>query len=105
MITGTLSRPRAFFEEQIRKHGGTVQGSVTGKTSFLLVGENPGGSKYDKAQELRTPQLSEAEFLALLPQETQGGSRLEVAEPKAKEKPAPKAVDAGEYVQGNLFEE
>ncbi len=105
VITGTLSRPRAFFEEQIRKHGGTVQGSVTGKTSFLLVGENPGGSKFDKAQELRTPQLSEAEFLALLPQETQGSTHLEVAEPKAKEKPAPKAVDAGEYVQGNLFEE
>ncbi len=106
VITGTLSRPRAVFEAQIREHGGTLQSSVTGKTSYLLVGEDPGGSKYTKAQELGTPQLSEADFLALLPQTAQERAPLEVvAEPRAEVKPAPVAGEAEEYVQGDLFGE
>ena len=66
VITGTLSRPREAFEAMIREQGGTVQSAVSKKTTYLIVGENPGGSKYTKALALQTPQLSEAAFLALL---------------------------------------
>lgn len=66
VITGTLSQAREHFEQLIRAQGGTVQGSVSKKTSYLLVGENPGGSKYAKAQALGTAQLSEAGLMALI---------------------------------------
>ena len=52
LITGTLpgiSRPEA--EEIIRKHGGTILGSVSRNLSYLIVGEKP-GSKLDKAKKL-----------------------------------------------------
>jgi len=60
VITGTLptmSREEAtrFIEEQ----GGKVTGSVSRNTSYLLVGENPGGSKYNRAQELGIPMIDE----------------------------------------------
>jgi len=48
-ITGTLSRPRKEIEEWIVKHGGKVVKSVTKKTNYLIVGENP-GSKLMKAK-------------------------------------------------------
>ena len=66
VITGTLSQPREAFERLIRQNGGTVQGAVSKKTTHLLAGANPGGSKWDKAQALGTPVLDEAAFLALL---------------------------------------
>ncbi len=65
-ITGTLSQPREAFERMIRENGGTVQGAVSKKTSYLLVGAEPGGSKFSKAQALGTPLLPEADFMALL---------------------------------------
>ena len=46
MISGVLDslyRPEA--ENLIKKHGGRVTGSVSGKTSFLLCGENTGQTK------------------------------------------------------------
>ncbi len=53
VITGTLptmSREEAtrFIEEQ----GGKVTGSLSRNTDYLLVGADPGGTKYDRAQEL-----------------------------------------------------
>ncbi len=51
VITGTLSRPRDEIAELIRRHGGTVSGSVSKKTSFVLAGEEA-GSKLDKAKAL-----------------------------------------------------
>jgi len=60
VITGTLptmSREQAarFIEEQ----GGKVTGSVSRNTDYLLVGENPGGSKYKRAQELGIQMIDE----------------------------------------------
>ncbi len=59
VITGTLptwsrDQAKAFIEQ----HGGKVTGSVSKKTSYLLLGENP-GSKLTKAQSLGVPTLSE----------------------------------------------
>lgn len=52
VITGTVEGfTRAEAEEAVRKAGGKTSGSVSRKTDFVVVGENP-GSKYDKAREL-----------------------------------------------------
>jgi DNA ligase (NAD+) len=67
VITGTLpslSRERA--EALIKAHGGKVTGSVTKKTSYLLAGADPGGTKYNKAVELGVPLLDEAGLLGLI---------------------------------------
>jgi DNA ligase (NAD+) len=61
VITGTLGEPREVFEELIRQHGGRVTGSVSKKTSYLLVGEDA-GSKLEKARQLGVKTVSEAEF-------------------------------------------
>lgn len=59
VITGTLSRPRDEIAELIRRHGGTVSGSVSKKTSFVLAGEEA-GSKLDKAKSLGVAVVDEA---------------------------------------------
>ena len=59
VITGTLSRPRDEIAELIRRHGGTVSGSVSKKTSYVLAGEEA-GSKLDKAKSLGVTVIDEA---------------------------------------------
>ena len=62
VVTGTLERfSRDSAAEAITSRGGKVSGSVSKKTDFVVVGENP-GSKYDKAQSLGVPVLDEAGF-------------------------------------------
>ncbi len=66
VLTGslpTLSRDEA--SELIRNAGGSVTGSVSKNTDFLLAGESA-GSKLDRARELNVQVLSENEFLELL---------------------------------------
>jgi len=59
VITGTLPTwSRDDAAEFITRHGGKVTGSVSKKTSYLVLGENP-GSKADKAQTLGIPILDE----------------------------------------------
>ena len=59
VITGTFPEfSRQEAKEFIEHHGGRVTGSVSKKTSYLVLGENP-GSKYVKAEELRIPILDE----------------------------------------------
>jgi DNA ligase (NAD+) len=62
VVTGTLSGfTRDGVAEFIQKYGGKPVDSVSSKTSYLVLGENP-GSKYDKAQKLGIPIISEAEL-------------------------------------------
>jgi len=66
VITGTLltlsrKEAKALIEEQ----GGKVTGSVSGRTSYLVVGEKP-GSKLVKAQKLGVPVLDEAGLRGLI---------------------------------------
>lgn len=64
VLTGSLSSiTRDKAKEKIEELGGNVTGSVSAKTSVVIVGENP-GSKYEKAMELNIPIWSEDEFLA-----------------------------------------
>ena len=51
--------------EAIQNGGGKVVGSVSKKTDFVVVGDNP-GSKYDKALSLGVPVLDESGFRILL---------------------------------------
>ncbi|MDF2374697.1 MAG: NAD-dependent DNA ligase LigA [Verrucomicrobiales bacterium] len=64
VITGTLSAPRGDFKERILALGGKVAGSISGKTDYLLAGENA-GSKLTKAESLGVAVLNEEEFEAL----------------------------------------
>ncbi|RKR90614.1 DNA ligase (NAD+) [Micromonospora pisi] len=66
VVTGTLptySRDRAA--EAVQSRGGKVSGSVSKKTHFVVVGDNP-GSKAEKAISLKVPILDEAGFEILL---------------------------------------
>lgn len=65
VLTGTLSMPRDEAKELIELRGGKVTGSVTSKTSVVVVGENP-GSKYDKAVSLNITVWNEEEFISKL---------------------------------------
>ncbi len=65
VLTGTLSSlTRDEAKEKIRELGGSVSGSVSKKTDYVVVGESS-GSKYDKAVELGVKILSEDEFLQM----------------------------------------
>lgn len=61
VITGTLSNSRDFYKEKLESLGANVTGSVTSKTDYVLLGENP-GSKYDKAISLGITILSEDDY-------------------------------------------
>ncbi|MBN1878372.1 MAG: NAD-dependent DNA ligase LigA [Anaerolineae bacterium] len=65
VITGTLSRPRDEVKAWIEARGGKVTGSVSSKTHYLIIGENPGGNKYNRAQQLNIPMLDETALYTL----------------------------------------
>lgn len=66
VLTGALTKfTRDEASEKIESFGGKVSGSVSKKTTYVVVGENA-GSKERKARELEIPILSEDEFLALI---------------------------------------
>ena len=67
VVTGTLRNyTREEAEEAIKARGGKSPGSVSKKTTALVVGESPGASKVTKAEQLGVPILDEAGFEHLL---------------------------------------
>ncbi|HET7482909.1 MAG TPA: NAD-dependent DNA ligase LigA [Actinomycetota bacterium] len=67
VITGTLETfSRSEAQKAIEERGGKVVGSVSKKTNYVVVGENPGATKFDKAQDLGIPTLDEKAFKSLL---------------------------------------
>jgi DNA ligase (NAD+) len=67
VVTGTLEGfSREEAEAAIKARGGKSPGSVSGKTTAVVVGEGPGASKLTKAEELGVPILDEAGFRQLL---------------------------------------
>ncbi|MET9085135.1 NAD-dependent DNA ligase LigA [Streptomyces sp. NPDC004237] len=68
VVTGTLEHhTRDGAKDALQSRGAKVTGSVSKKTSFVVVGDNP-GSKYDKAMQLKVPVLNEDGFVVLLEQ-------------------------------------
>ncbi|MGA4801980.1 NAD-dependent DNA ligase LigA [Streptomyces lavendulocolor] len=68
VVTGTLQdHTRDGAKEALQSRGAKVTGSVSKKTAFVVVGDNP-GSKYDKAMQLKVPVLDEDGFRVLLEQ-------------------------------------
>ena len=66
VLTGALSKfTREEATEKIELFGGKASGSVSKKTTYVVVGENA-GSKERKARELGIPILSEDDFLAMI---------------------------------------
>ena len=66
VLTGALQHyARDEAAALIKERGGKVAGSVSKKTDYVLVGEDP-GSKYEKAKELGVIVLSEEHFQKML---------------------------------------
>ncbi len=66
VFTGALECcSREDAKEMVESLGGKVSNSVSRRTSFVVVGENP-GSKYEKAKKLGIKMLTEEEFLQLI---------------------------------------
>ena len=67
VISGVFAHhSRDEYKRIIEQHGGKNVGSISGKTSFILAGENMGPSKLEKAEKLGVRIVSEDEFLAMI---------------------------------------
>ena len=70
VVSGTFSSPerRKEIENLVEINGGKLTDSVSSKTSYLVIGENPGPSKIDKAKKFNITVINEEEFLKFLEQ-------------------------------------
>ncbi|MCD8044288.1 MAG: NAD-dependent DNA ligase LigA [Tannerellaceae bacterium] len=67
VISGTFSiHSRDEYKAMIEQNGGKNSGSVSGKTDYILAGENMGPSKLEKAAKLGVKVINEEEFLNML---------------------------------------
>ena len=67
VISGVFARhSRDEYKLLIEQHGGKNVGSISGKTSFILAGENMGPSKLEKARKLGIQIVSEDDFLSMI---------------------------------------
>ena len=65
VITGTLSRPRDEIKERLVELGAVVTNTVSSKTNYIIVGENP-GNKLTKANNLGIKTLDESDLEKLI---------------------------------------
>lgn len=67
VISGTFTQhSRDEYKAMIEQHGGKNTGSVSGKTSYILAGENMGPAKLEKAAKLGVRIIHEEEFLKMI---------------------------------------
>ncbi|MDR0429313.1 MAG: NAD-dependent DNA ligase LigA [Tannerellaceae bacterium] len=67
VISGTFTKhSRDEYKAMIEQHGGKNSGSVSGKTDYILAGENMGPAKLEKAAKLGVKIINEDEFLNML---------------------------------------
>ena len=67
VISGTFSKhSRDEYKAMIEQHGGKNSGSVSGKTNYILAGNNMGPAKLEKAAKLGVKIIHEEEFLSML---------------------------------------
>jgi len=68
VVSGVFSRSRDDIKALIESNGGKNTGSVSGKTSYLVAGDNMGPEKRTKAEKLGVPIISEDELIGLIEQ-------------------------------------
>ncbi len=67
VISGTFAKySRDEYKAMIEQHGGKNSGSVSGKTDYILAGDNMGPAKLEKAATLGVKIISEDEFLGMI---------------------------------------
>ena len=67
VISGTFAKhSRDEYKSMIEQHGGTNSGSVSGKTDYILAGDNMGPAKLEKAAKLGVKIINEDEFLNMI---------------------------------------
>lgn len=69
VITGTLSQSRKYYQELIEQAGHTYQSSLTRETDYLVVGEDIGNNKINKAKKYGTKIINENELKGVLENE------------------------------------
>lgn len=85
VISGVFAKhSRDEYKALIEQNGGKNVGSISGKTSFILAGDNMGPSKLQKAEKLGIPLVNEEQFLEMI-----GGDAT--AEPVLTTEPEPEA--------------
>ena len=67
LYTGTFANfSREELESEIEAHGGKLLSGISKKLNYLIVGENAGPSKVEKAQKMGVTMIGEDEFLAMV---------------------------------------
>ncbi len=67
VVSGVFEKvSRDELKKLIEDNGGKVSGSISGKTNFVVAGENMGPSKKEKAESLGVPIISEDDFLQMI---------------------------------------
>jgi DNA ligase (NAD+) len=67
VVSGVFSKfSRDEIKKVIEQHGGKNVGSISGKTSYVLAGENMGPEKLKKAEKLGVPVISEDDFIKMI---------------------------------------
>lgn len=67
VVSGVFQKiSRDDLKKLIEDNGGKVSGSISGKTNFVVAGENMGPSKKEKAESLGVPIISEDDFLKMI---------------------------------------
>lgn len=66
VISGNFSESRDYIKQLIEENSGKCASSVSGNTSYLIVGEKPGPAKIEMAKKLGIPMIDEHEFYKLI---------------------------------------
>ena len=67
VVSGVFNKfSRDELKKSIDQHGGKVSSSISGKTDYLVAGENMGPAKLKKAEKLEVKIISEEEYINLI---------------------------------------
>ena len=94
VVTGQMeSLDREELEDLIKQYGGLVRAAVSGKTDYMIVGDEPGESKLKKAREHKTKQISEDDFLEILKKSNPTGQASSTSSSEQSQTKSSKKMD------------
>lgn len=77
VVSGVFSKfSRDDLKKAIEQNGGKNVGSISGKTNFVIAGENMGPEKHKKAEKLGVPIISEDDFIKMISENEFGAGRM-----------------------------